>query len=102
MQARGCVTESSNGVIFERLNPRFLRYSMFFRKLSTIVSALASFIGVAKIAFVVQSYMMKTALVPSNDVIGKFPVRSAYIVPSFGSRAPNAMNNWLYFSVALG
>eukprot|EP00978_Attheya_sp_CCMP212_P010854 scaffold26344_cov35-Attheya_sp.AAC.1 len=48
---------------------------MFFLKLATIVSALASFIGVAKIAFVVQSYMMKTAFVPSSSaVIGKVPV----------------------------
>eukprot|EP00978_Attheya_sp_CCMP212_P035632 scaffold156249_cov52-Attheya_sp.AAC.1 len=58
--------------------------------------------SVAKIAFVIQSYMMKTAFVPSSAVIGKFPVRSACIVPSFVLRAPNAMNNWLDFSVALG
>jgi hypothetical protein len=84
------------------LNPRFERYSMFVLKLFTIVSAFASLMGVAKMAFVVQSYMMNNARVPSIAVMGKLPVRSAYIVPFLGSIAPIAINIWLVGSVVLG
>ena len=54
-----------------------------FLKNSTIVSAFASLIGVAKMALDVQSYIMNIAVIPCIDVIGNFPVKSAYIVPSF-------------------
>ena len=63
-----------------------------FLKHSTIVSAFASLIGVAKMALDVQSYIMNIAVIPCIDVIGNFLVKPAYIVPSFLSL--------LYFSVA--
>ena len=44
----------------------------------TIVSSAIFFTGVARIAFVVQSYMMKIATIPSMDLIGNFPVKSTY------------------------
>ena len=55
----------------------FDRYSTFFLKHSTIVSAPEYLIGVDRMAFVVQSYIMNNACVPFIEVIGYFPVRSA-------------------------
>ena len=63
--------------LYTGLYPLFDKYVMFFLKQSTIVSDFASFIGVARIAFVVQSYMMKMSCIPFRDVIGNLPVKSA-------------------------
>ena len=70
-------------ILYTGLNPLFDRYVMFFLKHSTIVSAFASLIGVDRMALGVQSYMMNIAVIPCIDVIGNFPVKSAYIVSSF-------------------
>ena len=75
---------------------------MFFFKHSTIVSAFASFIGVARIALDVQSYMMNIAVMPCIDVMGNFPVKSEYIVPYFLSTYPNVMNIWFIISFSSG
>ena len=44
---------------------------------------------------------MNISFIPCIDVIGNFPVKSAYIVLSFSSTYPNVMNIWfiLYFSL---
>ena len=77
--------------LYTGLNPLFDNYVMFFLKHLTIVSAFASFIGVARIALDVQSYMINISFMPCIDVMGNFPVNSAYIVPSFLSTYPNVM-----------
>ena len=79
-------------ILYTGLNPIFDKYVMFFLKHSTIVSAFAYLIGVARIALDVQSYMMTIAVIPCIDVIGNFPVKSAYNVPSFLSTYHNVMN----------
>ena len=65
------------------LNPLFVRYVICCLKHLTIVSSAIFFTGVARIAFVVQSYMMNFTTIPSMDLIGNLPVKSTYIVPSF-------------------
>ena len=79
-------------ILYTGLNPLFDRYVMFFLKHSTIVSAFASFIGVDKMALDVQSDTMNIAAIPCIDFVGKFPVKSAYIVPNFLSTYHNVMN----------
>ena len=74
--------------LYTNLKLRFVRYVTFCLKYSTIVSAFASFIGFASIAFVVQSYRMKMTITPFIDVMENLPVRSAYIVPTFLSMKP--------------
>ena len=70
------------------LNPRFVKYSIFFLNDSTIVASFTSVTGVARIAFVVQSYSMKMVVIPSMDRSGNLPVKSVYIVPVLGSICP--------------
>ena len=70
-------------ILYTGLNPLFDKYVMFFLKHSTIVSDFSSLIGVARMSLDVQSYMMKISDIPCIDVIGNFPVKSAYIVPYF-------------------
>ena len=65
------------------LDPLFVKICYFCLKQLAIVSSAIFFTGVASIAFVVQSYMMKIATIPSMDLIGNFPVKSTYIVPYF-------------------
>ena len=60
--------------LYTGLNPLLDKYVMLFLKHSTIVSDFASFIGVARMALDVQSYMMNIAVMPCIDVIGNFPV----------------------------
>ena len=79
-------------ILYTGLNPLFSRYVMFCLKHSTIVSSFASLIGVARMALDVQLYMMNIAVIPCIDVIGNFPVKSVYIVPSFLYTYPNVMN----------
>ena len=59
------------------LKLRFVKYAMLCLKASMIVSPFAFWMGCARMAFVVQSYMMKRACLPCMDVMGKRPVRSA-------------------------
>ena len=75
---------------------------MFFFRHSTIVSAFASYIGVARMALGVQSYMMNIDVNTCIDVIGNFPVKSAYIVSSFLSTYHNVMNIWFILSLSSG
>ena len=79
-------------ILYTGLNPLFDKYFILFFKHCTIVSAFASYIGVARMALDVQSYIMNIPVIPCIDVIGNFPVKSAYIVPSFLSKYPNVMN----------
>ena len=65
------------------MNPLFVRYVIFCLKQLTIVSSAIFFTGVARIAFVVQSYMMKIGTIPSMYLIGDLPVNSTYIIPYF-------------------
>ena len=58
------------------LNSLFVKYSMFLQNAAIIVSSFASVIGVAMIAFDVQSYTMKTVCIPSIEHRGKLPMRS--------------------------
>ena len=85
-------------ILYTGLNPLFDRYVMFCLKHSTIVSAFAYFIGVARMALDVQSYTMNIAVITCIDVIGNLLVKSAYIVPSFLSTYPNVMNIWFILS----
>ena len=45
---------------------------------------------------------MNIAVIPFIDVIGDFPVKSAYIVPSFLSTYTNVMNIWFVLSLSSG
>ena len=85
-------------ILYTGLNPLFDRYVMFFLKHSTILSTFASLIGVARMALDYQSYNMNISVIPRIDVIGNFPVKSAYIVPFFLSTYPNVMNIWFILS----
>ena len=58
------------------LKPLFVRYAIFCLKQLTIVYSDIVFTGVVSISFVVQSYTMKIATMPSMDLIGNFPVKS--------------------------
>ena len=79
--------------LYTGLKPRFASYVTFVLKPSTIVLAFAYFIGMARMVFVVYSYMMKMALMPFMDRMGKFPVKSAYTVPFFLSTNPMLRNS---------
>ena len=46
--------------------------------------------------------MMNVAVIPCIDVIGNFPVKSAYIVPALLSTYPNVMNIWFTLSISSG
>ena len=89
-------------ILYTGLNPLFDRYVMFCLKHSTIVFAFASFIGVARMALDVQSYVMTISVIPCIDVIGNFTVKSAYIVPSFLSTYTDVMNIWFVLSFYSG
>ena len=52
------------------LNPLLVMYLMWVFKSSIVVSYLVSFIGAAKIVFVVQSYRMKMVMYPSMRLLG--------------------------------
>ena len=65
------------------LNPLLVMQLMWVWKSLIIVSYLVYFIGSAKIAFVVQLYRMKMEMYTSMLLMGKFPVFSTLIVPSF-------------------
>ena len=89
-------------ILYTGFNPLFDRYVMFFLKHSTIVYAFASLICVTRMALDVQSYMMNISVIPCVDVIGNFPVKSVYIVPSFLSIYTNVMNIWFILSCSSG
>ena len=89
-------------ILYTGLNPLFDRYVMFFLKHSTILSTFASLIGVARMALDYQSYNMNISVIPRIDVIGNFPVKSAYIVPFFLSTYPNVMNIWFILACSSG
>ena len=75
------------------LDPLSARYSIFSLNAVTILSLVASLIGVAKITFIVQSYNMKNAMYPPMLFTGKLPVRSVYMMPSFLSIYTMLANN---------
>ena len=79
-------------MLYDGLNPRFAKYAMLCLKASTMVSLFAFAMGCARIAFVVQSYKMNNACIPCIEVMGNFPVKSAYIVPTFLSMYPRERN----------
>ena len=85
-------------IFYTGLNHLLAIYVMFCLKHSSIVSAFASLICVARMALYVQSYMMNIIVIPCIDVIGNFPVNSEYIVPYFLSTYPYVMNIWFIIS----
>ena len=89
-------------ILYTGSNTLFEKYVMFFLNHSTIVSDFASLIDVARMALDVQSYMMNISVIPCINVIGIFPVKSVYIVPSFLSTYPNVMNIWFIISFSSG
>ena len=62
----------------------FVKYVTFSLKVAIIDASIKYFTGVARIKFYEQLYTTQMSVFTSIDMIGNFPVKSTYMVLSFG------------------
>ena len=66
------------------LKPLFVRYVIFSLNVAIVEVSVKYFTGVANIAFDDQLYSINNSVFPYIDMVGKFPVKSTYMVPFWG------------------